>query len=169
LKDQKVTYRLAQLERLQVSKSVLALARRIGSPSAFAETLLVLWGELEYAVDLLVVREFGLDYDVKTAFLTKNSDFEGKIVFLRKIEAFDEDDMKKIRKFQTDRNELFHSRRGKEQLYFTLTKQEKEDRMFDAWTAYMTVLSATTLRYHTDQLPTDEPPEEGLAASEPEP
>jgi hypothetical protein len=140
MKDPKVTERLALLGKLQASEGIIALSRRDWSEADFAETMLVLWGELEYCIDILVTMQYRVEYDdVKAGFLV-HPQVEDKISFLRQIGIISPDLYCTITKFKKKRNELFHSRRGKEMLYFTLTKSEKEDRILEAWSAYVPVL-----------------------------
>jgi len=166
LKDKKVSDRLTMLEQLDVSKGILAIARKANNEADFAETILVLWGELELNIDVLIAREFGVAYDdVEASFLTRRG-IEEKINFLKQMNVLDKDDVEKIKKFQTKRNELFHSKRGKEQLYFTLSNNDKKEMMSDAWAAYVLVLSLIA-----DNIEVDAPEAlvEGQAADEPDP
>jgi len=96
------------------------------------ELLLCAWGEIEFNVDQLVARQFGLHcdyYDKKVRFLLDSS-LARKLDFLKDIGAIQNDELQAVHAFRKRRNELFHSQ-GWGAL-FMMSKNEKEQVMDEA-------------------------------------
>jgi hypothetical protein len=139
MKEKTVRERLAQLEKDWIPTEPLVALLMKPDPN-FAEIMLVVWGELEYYIDRMVAKTRQMDYaKARVTFLDRLS-FEGKIDSLKEAAILTPKVYDSIRKFYKRRNELFHSERGKEHLYFTLTKSEKKERIEDARAVFFAVL-----------------------------
>jgi hypothetical protein len=75
------------------------------------QLLLEAWSCIEFTVDQVVTRQFGINceyFDKKVQFLV-NSGFGRKLEFLKKLNILDLDEYQMIHKFQEDRNKFFHT------------------------------------------------------------
>ena len=98
----------------------------------FHELILEAWSGLEFDVDQLVTRQFGLDCDYrdkKVQFLLGSS-FEQKLQFLKKVGVVNSKEFHIIKGFQERRNRFFHTLGTAEMAI--LTKEEREQTIDEA-------------------------------------
>lgn len=96
----------------------------------FSDLILLAWSEVEFNIDQLVARQYGLfadfaHFDKKTRFLLDTS-FQRKLEFLRDCQVINNEEVSVIKEFQEFRNRLFH---GKEP--FFMLAIEDEDKIMD--------------------------------------
>jgi hypothetical protein len=90
----------------------------------FSDLVLLAWHLVEFDIDQLVARQFGLFYtDEKAVLILKELTFAKKLSILRKLKAINTEVYSVVKEFQQYRNRLFH---GKEPFYFLMTDAEKE-------------------------------------------
>jgi hypothetical protein len=75
----------------------------------FADFMLVSWGMIDSVINWAVVYEFGWPTDLqKDHYLTRGISFERKLQFLQKRKVLGPSEVKILRDFSTERNDLFH-------------------------------------------------------------
>jgi len=112
------------------NESWLEFFKRTGR---FSDLILTAWSNIEFNIDQLVARQYGLfvDNDRKSKFLLDTS-FHRKLEFLKDCQVFTGEEYAVIKDFQNYRNRLFH---GKEWSYMVLSKDEEEAIMDNAMKA----------------------------------
>ncbi len=106
------------------NESWLEYFRRTGR---FSDLILLAWSQIEFNIDQLLVRQFGLFVQDKKAKILLDLSFQRKIDFLRENEILTKDEYSVVKEFQEYRNRLFH---GKEWFHFGLSKEE-QDKIID--------------------------------------
>jgi hypothetical protein len=94
----------------------------------FSDLILLSWSEIEFNIDQIVAREFGLFYEDKKAQILLEMSFQKKLVFLKENKVITTDEYKIFKKFQEYRNRLFH---GKEHPFFLILNDEAKDEIMD--------------------------------------
>jgi hypothetical protein len=95
----------------------------------FSDCILLAWSEIEFDIDQVVARQFGLFIEDKKAKILLEMNFQRKIVFLKENGVITREEFNIIKKFQEYRNELFH---GKQPFFFNLSDKEKDEIMDNA-------------------------------------
>ena len=94
----------------------------------FSDLILLAWSEIEFHIDQIVAKQFGLFYEDKKAQILLELNFQKKLDFLKKNGVITKDEYDTFQKFQKYRNKLFH---GKEQPFFILLSDEARDEIMD--------------------------------------
>lgn len=96
----------------------------------FSDCILFAWSEIEFNLDQIVARQFGLFIDdTKAKILLRDLTIQKKLDFLKEIYVITKDEYNIIKKFQEYRNKLFH---GKQPFFFNLSDKEKDEVMDNA-------------------------------------
>jgi hypothetical protein len=99
----------------------------------FCCLILLAWSEVEFHIEQMTVREFGLFHDDfredGRAKILLEMPFGKKLDFLKKQGVVYKDEYDSIKKFQECRNKLFH---GKEPFFVTLSEKKKDEIMDNA-------------------------------------
>jgi hypothetical protein len=122
--------------------SVHLLRKMIGTPEPgeawlqylrrtrqFCCLVLLAWSEVEFHIDQIIAKEFGLYYDDKKAKIILELPFGKKLEFLKKQRVIYQEEYFILKAFQESRNKLFH---GKGPLFVILSEMEKDALMDSA-------------------------------------
>jgi hypothetical protein len=113
--------------RPEPNEAWLQYLRRTGK---FCCLILLAWGEIEFHIDQIVAKEFGLYYDDKKARILLELPFGKKLEFLKKQGVICNEEYEVINKFQQKRNKLFHGR--EDPFFLTLGDKERNALMNNA-------------------------------------
>jgi hypothetical protein len=139
MKETTIRERLALVED-NPNLTEMLIALLVKPNPNFAEIMLVFWGELEYNIDIMVAKTRQMDYAKARVTFLDRLPFDRKIKSLKEKGILTSEDHASIKRFQKRRNELFHTDRGNEHLYFTLTKKQKKERIEEARDVFLAVL-----------------------------
>ena len=95
----------------------------------FSDLMLMVWSLMEFNIDQIVTRQFGLFYEDKKARILLDMNFSKKLDFLKENKTITNNEFKILNDFKKYRNELFH---GKKPHYFILSDAEKDKIMDNA-------------------------------------
>lgn len=95
----------------------------------FSDLILLAWSEIEFHIDQIIAKEFGLVYTDEKAQILLEMNFQKKLEFLKKNKVITKEEYDTIKMFQEYRNKLFH---GKKPFFFLLSDEEKEKIMDNA-------------------------------------
>lgn len=114
------------------NESFLQFLRRT---KRFHQLILEAWSSVEFNIDQLLTRQFGLncDYNDKKVRFLSNSSFGRKLDFLRKVGVISPEEFHIIHEFQEHRNQFFHTLGAA--TMFVMSEDEKDHTMDEAITA----------------------------------
>jgi hypothetical protein len=100
----------------------------------FLECVVLAWQNVEDLVDKMTFQEFGLnlvhDEDLRIELLRNHTNFGSKLEFLKDAGRLSKIDMEVIKRFQKERNKLFHGNLSKD-FHIMLIPEAEKDRLME--------------------------------------